>query len=164
MRFRMAFVFALVAMVGVRYVVHAVPIQESDKKEKDVSFSMADVKYFHRFTEKDQHEYTPARQEDLEAWKDMVTIHYYHTVKNGEALAATANSILENYKAAQGLVVKTDSVPKTKKKEAEHLIEVIFGRPEFTEVAFARLRMHHGVGTAVIYSHRIYGKKSGGEM
>jgi hypothetical protein len=62
------------------------------------------------------------------------------------------------------MVVKTDSVPRTADRPAEHLIVVIFGRPEFIEVAFARFRMHEGVGSAAIYSHRIYGKKVGDEM
>lgn len=138
--------------------------QDSEKKEKDAAFSLADIKYFHRFTKDDQHEYTPADQEDLKAWKDMVTVNFYRKTKDGEALAATANSVLENYKAAKGVVVRTDSVPRTKEKEAEHLVVVMFGRPEFTEVAFARLKMHDGVGAAVIYSHRIYGKKTGNEL
>jgi hypothetical protein len=112
----------------------------------------------------DQHEYTPAGQEDLKAWKDMVTLQYYRKAKDGEALAAVANAVLNNYKAANGLIVGTNSVPKTKDKEAEHLLVVIFPRPEFIEVAFARFRMDDGVGTSVIYSHRIYGKKIGNEM
>jgi len=37
-------------------------------------------------------------------------------------------------------------------------------RPDFIEAAFARFRMHGGVSTAVIYSHRIYGKNIGREM
>jgi hypothetical protein len=84
--------------------------------------------------------------------------------KDGEALAATANAVLENYKANKALVVKTESVPRVKDKPAEHLIVVIFGRPEFIEVAFSRFRMHDGVGSAVVYSHRIYGKKVGDGM
>jgi hypothetical protein len=138
--------------------------QDTDKKKKAADFSLADTKYFHRFTKDDQHEYTPDGQEDLKRWTDMVTIHYYRKAKDGDALATTANAVLENYKANKALVVKTDSVPKTKDKPAEHLVVVIFGRPEFIEVAFARFRMHEGVGTAVIYSHRIYGKKIGNEM
>lgn len=161
MRFR---IFFLLATFLALCFVSAAAAQDTDKKEKDVEFSLADVKYFHRFTKDDQHEYTPTGQEDLKAWKDMVTIYYYRKAKEGEKLAATANSLLENYKAAKGLVVKTDSVPKTKDKPAAHLVVVIFGRPEFTEVAFARFKMHDGVGTAVIYSHRIYGKKIGNEM
>src|SRR3990172_1596302 len=81
-----------------------------------------------------------------------------------KSLVATANAVLENYKANRAKVVKTDSVPKTRDKPAEHLIVVIFGRPEFLEVVFARFRMHDGVGTAVIYSHRVYGNKVGNEM
>jgi hypothetical protein len=135
-----------------------------DSKKQDAAFSFSGVPYFHRFSKNDQQEYTPAGQEDLKAWRDMVTIHSYPRVKDGEALAATASAVLENYKAAKGLVLRTDSVPRTKDKPAEHLIAVAFPRPEFIEVAFARFRMHDGVGMSVIYSHRIYGKKAGNEM
>lgn len=136
----------------------------ADKEEKEAAFSMADVKYYHRFTEKDLHEYTPEGQEDLNTWKDMVTINYYPVVKDGEALASIANGVLENYKRAKALIVRTDSVPRTKEKEAEHLAVAVFMRPEFAEVAFARVRMHEGVGTSVVYSHRIYGKDIGNEV
>ncbi|MGC4043246.1 MAG: hypothetical protein QM758_05535 [Armatimonas sp.] len=128
------------------------------------SFSFSSVPYFHRFSQNDQHEYTPAKQENLKVWKDMVTINRYPKVKDGEALAATANSVLENYKAAKGLVLRTSSVPRTKDKPAEHLIAVVFGRPEFVEAAFARFRMQGGMGMSVVYSHRIYGKKAGDQM
>jgi hypothetical protein len=149
---------------GMREFGVAIYPQDSDKKEKDAAFSFADVRYFHRFTEDDQHEYTPSGQEDLKAWTDMVTIHYYRKAKDGATLAATANAVLENYKAANGMIVKTDSVPKTKNKPAEHFVVVILGQPDFLEVSFARFRMHDGIGTSVIYSHRIYGNKIGNEM
>jgi hypothetical protein len=138
--------------------------QAGDKKAKMAGFSFAGVNYFHRFTQADQHEYTPVGQEDLNAWTDMVTILFYRKAKDAEGLAATANSVLENYKANRAVVVKTDSVPRTRDKPAEHLIVVTFGRPDFIEVAFARFRMHEGIGSAVIYSHRIYGRKVGDEM
>jgi hypothetical protein len=132
--------------------------------EKAAAFTFAAVKYFHRYSKGDQHEYTPAGQADLNTWTDMVTINVYPKAKDGDGLAATANAVLENYKANKGTVVKTDSVPRTKDKPAEHLIVVVFGRPEFIEAAFARFKMSDGVGSAVIYSHRVYGKKAGDEM
>ena len=162
MRSRIA--LACFAVFFAQNVVGGFSLQGSDKKEEVAAFSLADVKYFHRFTTGDQHEYTPMGQENLNAWTDMVTIQFYRNAKDGERLAATANSVLENYKANKALVVKTDSVPRTQDKPAEHLICVIFGRPEFIEVAFSRFRMHEGVGSAVIYSHRIYGRKIGDEM
>jgi hypothetical protein len=128
------------------------------------AFSFANTNYFHRFSQGDMHEYTPAAQENLETWRDMVTIHFYRKVKDGETLAATANTVLSNYKAAKGMVLKTSSVPKTASKAAEHLIVVVFGRPNYIEVAFARFQMQNGIGTAAIYSHRIYGQKAGDAM
>ena len=94
----------------------------------------------------------------------MVTLLVYRNVKDGEGLASTANNVLETYKANRAVVVKTDSVPRTKDKPAEHLIVVIFGRPEFIEVAFSRFRMYNGLGSAVVFSHRIYGKAVGDKM
>lgn len=128
------------------------------------AFTLGGVAYFHRYTKGDQHEYTPAGQEDLDAWADMVTLHAYPAVRDGEALAATANAVLETYKANNALVLKTDSVPRTRTTPAEHLIVVAFPRPEFVEVAFARFRLHAGVGAAAIHSHRIYGKQAGDAM
>ena len=162
-------VFACLAMFFAQDVVNgfsrqAVQKQAALEKEKVAAFSFADARYFHRFSKGDQHEYTPDRQEDLNAWTDMVTILFYRNAKDGEALAATANSVLENYKANKAMVLKTDSVPRGKDKPAEHLVVVVFGRPGFIEAVFARFRMHDGVGTAVIYSHRLYGSKIGDEM
>lgn len=142
----------------------AFPLGPQGSQKKGADFSFSGVPYFHRFSQDDQHEYTPSGQEDLKAWKDMVTINQYPKVKDGEALAATANTVLGNYKAAKGMVVRTNSVPATKDKPAEHLIAVVFGQPEFIEAAFARFRMRDGVGMSVVYSHRIYGKKAGDEM
>jgi hypothetical protein len=156
--------FVCFALFFVQNVVSGSLPQAADKKEKVPAFSFSGVKYFHRFTKDDQHEYTPVGQEDLNSWTDMVTILFYRKAKDGEALAATASAVLENYKANKAVVVKTDSVPRTRDKPAEHLIVVTFGRPEFIEVVFARFRMHDGVGTAVIYSHRLYGNKVGDQM
>ncbi len=138
-------------------------IQPGTKKEIS-AFTFANVPYFHRFTQADQHEYTPAGQENLNAWTDMVTLLFYRNAKDGDALAATANTVLANYKANQAVVVKTNSVPKTKEKPAEHLIVVLFPRPKFIEAVFARFRLRDGIGTAVIYSRRVYGEKSGNVM
>jgi hypothetical protein len=140
------------------------PQRRAAAGQQRAAFAFAGAPYFHRYTTGDQHEYTPAGQEDLGAWTDMITAIYYRTAKDGDALAATANAVLENYKANKGIVVKTHSVPPTPTRPAEHLIVVLFPRPEFIEAAFARFRLHDGVGTATVYSHRVYGRAAGNEM
>lgn len=123
-----------------------------------------DVQYFHRWAQGEQHEFTPQGQENLKSWSDMVTINYYRSVKDGDGLAAIANSVLENYKAQGAKVLRTNSVPRTPTKPAEYLMVVVFGRPEFIEAVFARFKIVDGVGLSVVYSHRSYGKQIGGEM
>lgn len=125
------------------------------------AFVFRDVEYFHRWSKDEQHEFTPEKQEDLEKWSDMVTVNGYPNVADGESLAATANAVLENYKSHQARVLKTSSAPRTADRPAEHLIAVVFGRPHFIEVAFARFKLMDGKGCSFVYSHRIYGEKIG---
>ncbi|MEQ1932898.1 MAG: hypothetical protein ABL962_03325 [Fimbriimonadaceae bacterium] len=135
----------------------------SQKAEK-VAFSFNGAQYVHRYTKDNLHEYTPKGKPDLKSWTDMVTINDYPSVKTGEDLAKSANSVLETYKEHKAVVVRTDSVPKTPKKEAEHLIVVMFTTPSFIETAFARFVIADGYGHSVVYSHRVYGKKAGDAM
>lgn len=138
------------------------PQNKKGAQQADLTFS--GVNYHHRWSQKDQHEYTPSGQEDLKAWKDMLTTHRYVTVKDGDGLASTASAVLEHYKAGKATVVRTDSIPRTTDKPAEHLIVVLFARPEFIEAAFARFKLREGTGTSLVYSHRVYGKKAGNDM
>ena len=128
-------------------------------------FVFRETAYWHRWSKNDQHEYTPKGQEDLQQWVDMITINRYPDVHDGERLAATANSVLENYKGHQGIVLKTDSLPRSPDRPAEHYIAVVFGQPNFFEAAFARFKLSvNHAGCSIVYSHRIYGKKVGDEM
>jgi hypothetical protein len=124
---------------------------------------LADTDYLYRWSKAEQHEFTPRDQADLKRWSDMITINYYRAVKDGDGLASTASAVLENYTANQAMVLKTSSVPRTPQKPAEHLIVVLFPRPEFIEAVFARFKIA-GTGAAVIYSHREYGAKVGDQM
>jgi hypothetical protein len=124
-------------------------------------FTFRDVSYFHRWSKNDQHEFTPEKQEDLDKWSDMITINIYPNAGDGERLAATANAVLTNYKNHQARVLKTLSVPRKANQPAEHLIAVVFSRPNFSEVAFARFKLVDGKGCSIVYSHRIYGEKTG---
>jgi hypothetical protein len=111
-----------------------------------------------------QHEFTPEGQEDLEKWSDMITINVYPDAHDGDALAAKANAVLENYKSHNGRVLRTNSVPRTPERPAEHFIAVVFGRANFIEVAFARFKLVDGTGCSIVYSRRIYGEKVGDQM
>ena len=122
------------------------------------------IDYFHRWSQNDQHEFTPEGQENLDKWADMITINVYQSAHDGDALAAKANAVLENYKSHNGRALRTDSVPRTPDRPAEHFIAVVFGRPNFIEVAFARFKLVNGVGCSIVYSHRIYGEKVGDQM
>ena len=143
--------------------VHAEESRAADPQSRR-AFVFRDVDYFHRWSKNDQHEFTPEKQEDLNKWSDMITINMYPDVGDGERLAATANAVLENYKSHQAKVLKTRSVPRTADCPAEHLIAVVFARPSFIEVAFARLKLVDGNGCSIVYSHRIYGEQIGDQM
>ena len=128
------------------------------------AFSFHDVKYFHRWSQNQQHEFTPAKQEDLDHWSDMITINGYPGVGDAEKLAEAANTVLENYRNHQGKILRTNSAPATDEKPAEHFIAVLFTQPNFSEAAFARFKLVDGKGHSFVYSHRFYGNNAAEEM
>ena len=128
------------------------------------AFSFRQVEYFHRWSQAEQHEFTPAKQEDLEHWTEMITINGYPGVDEGEKMAGTANAVLGNYRSHDGKVLRTNSVPATDERPAEHFISVLFTRPDFTEAAFARFKLVDGKAHSFVYSHRVYGDKASDEM
>lgn len=130
------------------------------------------VKYYERWTNRGtkhadttgQYEFTPAGQTNLDAWTQMVTLIEYRNVSTGDGLAKTANGVIDAYKAAGGKILRTNSVPRTSSKAAEYFMAAILPAPHYLEAAFTRLRMYGGIGTAIVYSHRFYGKNSAGEL
>lgn len=128
------------------------------------AFAFQGVDYFHRWSGGTQHEFTPAKQDDLEHWTDMVTINEYPGVGDGEKLAGAANAVLGNYKRANGKILKTSSLPVSDEAPAEHFIAVAFTRPGFAETAFARIKLVDGKGHSLVYSHRFYGENAADEM
>jgi len=136
----------------------------AESKTEAASVTLGGVEYFHRWSQGDQHEFTPRGQENLEHWSDMVTINYYRQVADGDRLAATANGALENYKNNHAMILRTNSVPRLFDRPAEYLIVVLFPQAEVIEAVFARFKMVGGVGASAIYSHREYGKKIGEQM
>jgi hypothetical protein len=128
------------------------------------AFVFGGVSYLNRWSMNHQHEFTPEGQEVLEKWSDMITINVYPDTHDGEALAMKTNAVLENYKSHNGKVLRTSSVPRTPRQPAEHFIAVVFGRPNFIEVALARFKLVDGLGCSIVFSHRIYGEKIGDQM
>src|SRR5690349_11840749 len=119
-----------------------------------ITLNFNQTEYLHRYSQNDLHEFTPAGQEDLSKWMEMLTLNFYPQVSDGESLARVANQVLENYKAEKAIVLKTASVPRTAERPPEHFIAVVFGRPTFLEAVQARFKLINGKGVSIIYSHR----------
>lgn len=118
--------------------------------------TLADHAFVHRWSKNNQNEFTPEGQADLGKWKEMVTLNLHPGVRDGEQLAALANSVLGNYQRA-GKIMRTASKPRSKDAPAEHLIVALLGAPGLAEAAFARVMLVDGVGMIAVYSRRAYG-------
>jgi len=149
----------VVSLIALNAIVHRAP-----GKEEPSAFVFKGVEYFHRWSKDEQHEFTPAKQEDLEHWSDMITINGYPDVEDGDELAEAANVVVGNYERAGAKILRTTSVPRTAARPAEHFVSAFFTRPDFAEAAFARFKIVDGTGHSFVYSHRVYGEKAGDEM
>jgi hypothetical protein len=138
--------------------------QRSPANTTRMILSFNQTEYIHRWAQDDLHEFTPAGQEDLSKWTDMISVNFYPQVTDGDGLARVANQVLENYKADKGIILRTNSTPRTAEKPAEHFIAAVLGRPAFLEAVQARFKLVNGKGVSIIYSHRLYGQAAGPDM
>jgi len=125
--------------------------------------SLDGVDYLHRWSKNGQNEFTPPAESDLTRWNDMITINVIDKVSDGDKLAELANRILGTYQAA-GKILRTNSLPRTQDRAAEHFIGAVLGSQGFLEAVFARVVLVDGTGLVIVHSHRIYGQKVGPEM
>jgi hypothetical protein len=109
--------------------------------------------YQHRWSKNGQHEFTPAGQEDLSRWKEMITLNVHDEVHDSEQLAALANAVLGNYQR-MGQILFTDSRPMTLDMPAEHMMAAQLQQGDQQETAYARVALVDGTGMVVVYSKR----------
>lgn len=119
--------------------------------------------YISRWSKNGQSEFTPIPQPDLDRWQDMLTLNDYPDVKTGEDLAALANQVLGRYQQA-GMILATDSLPRTEHRPAEHFVVAVLGSPGKLEAVFARFMLRDGSGLAAIYSYRVTGDGATAEI
>lgn len=117
--------------------------------------------FHHRWNANGQYEFTPAGQEDLGNWIEMVTVWVYPTIADGDALARQANGVLGQYEQSGGQIIRTNSTPRTAAKPAEHFIAGLLQAKlddrhvaEFVATRFVMVDCH---GAAIVYSRRAYG-------
>lgn len=154
--FAMAYIF-------IAFVASIASAQPASSGPVAMAFVFRSIEYEHRWSKGGQNEFTPNSETDLTSWNDMITLNVHETVSTGEQLADVANKVLGNYQR-NGKILRTDSKPRTTDGLAEHLVIAVLGAPTFLEAAFARFVLVDGVGTVVVYSHRVYGKAAGPAM
>ncbi len=154
---------ALVIATALLSLVSSLSMAAPAAAESNLKFPFSGNEYLHRWSQKNQNEFTPLDQPNLNTWKDMMTINLYPGVKTGEALSAVANLVVVKYQE-HGKILRTDSKERTATKPAEHIIAALLGDPKFLEAVFARFVLVNDTGYAIIYSHRVYGEKAGPEM
>ena len=134
----------------------------TENKIDTIKFNGSD--YYFRWSQAGQYEFTPAGQEDLNSWTEMLTLRVYPKIIDGDSLATQANGVLSNYKNSKGNILRTNSIPSTAEKPAEHFIAAMLGGPQFLEFAAARFLLVGGKGVGVIYSRRAYGTQAPQEL
>lgn len=110
-------------------------------------------RYLHRYSKNGQHEFTPAGQEDLQRWQEMMTL----VVQPGFDAARTrqwAEAMAAGYKE-KGLLIQADQPP-----GGEYRMHGVLGAPGMVEVNFVRIMPHGGGALAVLVQRRFYGEES----
>jgi hypothetical protein len=120
-------------------------------QEQDLTFD--GTRYSRRCSREPQHEYTPAGQDDLSTWNDMVTLIGYPNAKTPGQMAMVAHELVSIYTGHSARVMRVDAIPATQETAAMYFVVALFIHSTFVEAVFARLELVDGEGAAVLYSH-----------
>lgn len=112
--------------------------------------------FLFRWTNGGQREYTPAGQEDLLKWTEMISLVRYEDADTRDRMAQIANNVVDIY-SKNGKILKVDAIQATPEKPAIYFIAAALGDPESLELALARLQLVENGGMAAVYSYRIFG-------
>ena len=150
---------ATLMLVGIATPLHAAEPDAPTAAGAPMSVTFAGNRFLHRWSKGSQHEFTPQGQEDLARWTDMVTINVHPTVRDSESLAKLANAVLARYQEL-GTLLRTDSIPASESRPAEHLVVVVFSTDGLVEASFARFVLVDGTGYVVNVGRRSYGAEA----
>jgi hypothetical protein len=146
--------------------VHSLQAKQEQKNTdtRIASINFNGTAFLYRWSQAGQYEFTPAGQEDLDSWTEMITLWLYPSVTDDDSLTAQAANILNKYKISGGKILHTYSVPRVDEKPAEHFIAAMLGgnvKGKFIiEFAAARFLLLSGKGVGMIYSRRSYGEQA----
>lgn len=121
------------------------------------------TEYQHRWSKQGRHEFTPKGQDNLEQWRNMLTINVQNSITSAEQLARVADNTLSLYEE-QGYVLNAESQPQATNNVLDHFVAGVFVQPTFVEAAFTRFTMREGVGVVIDYSQRFYGEGAQDEL
>ncbi|MFT3792570.1 MAG: hypothetical protein QM741_16235 [Rudaea sp.] len=113
-------------------------------------------------TSGNEYDFTPAEQTPPSA--DVLTLLVLSRIKDGEALADLANRTLSKLKDTKATIVRTNSVPASAQKPAEHFMAVVIPSPDALQFGASRYVLVGGEGVEMIYMHTIHGNAVGNEM
>jgi len=113
--------------------------------------------YKHRWSNGGQHEFTPAGQEDLSSWVDMLTLWVDPRVHDGETLALEVERVVARYRKINGQNLNVFFIPNGSERLGEYFISARLGKSPVVEFVAARFVLHQTQGMGIIYSHRTYG-------
>ena len=142
----------LILMVGVQST-FAASVENIGFSEKQFEF---------RDSKNGTHSFTPAGQEDLSTWQEMISFIYADYVKVTSDLQALANNLLESY-SSKGKVMKAVAGPDTSNPEWFIIASVISGS-DAAEAIMTKVSIENSVGVVMVYSRRFYGNDKGSEL
>ncbi|CAK0115110.1 lipoprotein [Burkholderia pseudomallei] len=153
---------ALTFVASIACLIATTPAARAAPAGKALTFD--GVAFFQRDAAGNRLEYTPKGEDDLSAWRTMITLVRYPEATTADGLASIADSVFRLYKQNGAMILKVDAVPAARGKPAEYFISVAFPTRDFIEAVFTRIALVDGSGAAAIYSHREYGRAVGNEV
>jgi hypothetical protein len=120
------------------------------------------TEYLLRSSQGNVSDFTPAGQEDLSAFTDMLELNSYPSAHDQEALATITSRVQAIAQGAKATILRTISVPASGQQPGEHFFAAVLPTPHGVDFDAARFVLVDKQAVGVFYTHRSYGESAAG--
>jgi hypothetical protein len=121
------------------------------------------TEYLLRSSHGNSYDFTPAGQEDLSTFTDMLELNLYPAAHDQEALATITSRTQAIAQGAKATILRTISVSASGQQPGEHFLALVLPTPHGADFDAARFVLVDKQAAGVFYTHRSYGESAAGK-
>ena len=159
--FALAATAAALAAVATPHGLTGLAAVTADLQAPTAKVTFRGTEYLLRPRDGKQYDFTPAGQEDLSTFSDMLSLNLYPAAHDQEALDTITSRVRAIAQGAKATILRT--VPASGKQPGDHFFAAVLPTPHGVDFDAIRFVLVDNQASGLFYTHRSYGESAAGK-